>query len=246
MSEMPLSMPAPPTAPPPAKSNPFSRMVGAIIAPVDTFRSIAERPDWIVPLVVSLILSILTVVLIAPHIDVDASMRKQFAKKDMSPEQVDKIVERSKSMQKFNPVIVALTIPIVFFAISGIMLFAFRAFGGEGTFRQAMAVTAYSWVPSIIKGVLTMIVILMGGTILQQDIGSVLKSSPGAFLGDTASPVLVSILTSLDVFTIWLLALGTIGYSFMSKLSRGASAGIVFGLWLVTVVIGAGFHAMFG
>jgi hypothetical protein len=245
MSDMP-TMPAAPVAPPPAKANPFSRIVGAVVSPVETFRSIAERPDWIVPLVVAIILSVLSTVLIAPHIDIDASMRKQLAKKDMPAAQIDRMIEMSKKTQKFNPVIVAVIVPIVFFAISAIMLFAFRAFGGEGTFRQSMAVTAYAWVPSIIKGCLTLVVILMGGTILQQDMATILKSNPGAFLGDSASPVLVSLLSSLDVFTIWMLVLMTIGYSYMARLSRAASASIVFGLWLVTVLVSAGFHAAFG
>jgi Yip1 domain len=245
MSEMP-TMPAPPMAPPPAKANPFSRMVGAVVSPVDTFRSIAERPDWIVPLVVAILLGILSTVLIAPHIDIEASMRKQMAKKDMPAAQMDRVIEMSKKTQKYNPVIVGVIVPVIFFAISAIMLFAFRAFGGEGTFRQSMAVLAYAWVPSIIKGCLTLVVVLMGGTILQQDMANVLKSNPGAFLGEGASPALVSLLSSLDVFTIWMLVLMTIGYSYMSRLSRATSASIVFGLWLVTVLVAAGFHAAFG
>jgi FtsH-binding integral membrane protein len=57
-------------------------------------------------------------------------------------------------------------------------------------------------------------------------------------------PVLFSLLSSFDIFTIWTLILLIIGFSTLSRMSRGKSAAIVISLWLFTVVVKLGFAAL--
>ena len=227
--------------PPPAgpKPNPFSRIVGAIIAPVDTFNSIAERPDWVVPFLLVIVFVFLSTILGASHIDIEGSMRKQMASRDMTPAQVDRAIEIGMKMQKFNAVIVVVIVPVVLLIVATVLLFAFRAFGGEGTFRQSLAITSYAWMPFLIQGILTLILLMSRQGVLQQDMATILMSNPGAFLTD-ANPIVLAILSSLDVFTFWVLALMVVGYSAMSRLTRGQSAAIVIGLWLVVVLFKVG------
>jgi hypothetical protein len=64
-------------------------------------------------------------------------------------------------------------------------------------------------------------------------------------LVDPSSHFLYSIATSLDVFTIWSIALTGLGYGCVTKLKRGTCMAVVFGWWAVVVLGGAGFAALF-
>jgi hypothetical protein len=59
-----------------------------------------------------------------------------------------------------------------------------------------------------------------------------------------AQPILFALLTSLDVFMLWTIILLTIGFSKVSRLSKGKSAAIIVSLWIVTVAIKLGFAAL--
>jgi hypothetical protein len=65
-------------------------------------------------------------------------------------------------------------------------------------------------------------------------------------LVDPGSHFLYSIATSLDLFTIWTLVLAGIGYSCLTRVKRGACMAVVFGWWIVLVLVGAAISAVFG
>ena len=59
------------------------------------------------------------------------------------------------------------------------------------------------------------------------------------------SPFLYSLMSSLDIFSIWTLILSAIGFTCVSKVKRGTSFAIVFGWWILFTLIGAGIGAAF-
>jgi hypothetical protein len=70
-------------------------------------------------------------------------------------------------------------------------------------------------------------------------------TNPGYFIDRAAHPVLGSLLTSFDIFTIWTLALTAIGITCISKVKRGTAFAVVFGWFGVVVLIGVGLAAAF-
>ena len=77
-----------------------------------------------------------------------------------------------------------------------------------------------------------------------QELATVLKSNPAFLVDLEAQPVLFGLLSSLDVFVIWTLALMSIGYAHMSRFSKAKSATIVFGLWLSWILVKTGGSAL--
>jgi hypothetical protein len=74
---------------------------------------------------------------------------------------------------------------------------------------------------------------------------AVLVRSNPAFLVDMkANPVLFSLLSSIDLFTIWTVVLLIIGFAFVARVSKAKSAAIVISLWAVALVIKLGFAAI--
>src|SRR6476646_4071170 len=92
------------------KPNSFQRIIGVLFSPDATFASIARRPDWVVPFVLLLVLSLVAGVVIAQHVDfVSAAREAMEQNKNMSQEQVDRAVRISTSIGKvatyFSPVL---------------------------------------------------------------------------------------------------------------------------------------------
>jgi len=173
----------------------------------------------------------------------------------LSPKQAEKLDQlppdqRAAQMQtivKFNRV-VAYIYPVVLLVVAAIiaavLLGTFNfGFGAELTFNQCLAVTMYSWLPGILKALIAILAVSIGGAegfTFQNPVASNLGA-----LVDPSSRFLYSVATSLDVFTIWVLVLAGIGYSCLTKVKRGTCMAVVFGWWLVVVLGGAGIAAIF-
>ncbi|MGA7459344.1 MAG: YIP1 family protein, partial [Candidatus Korobacteraceae bacterium] len=59
------------------------------------------------------------------------------------------------------------------------------------------------------------------------------------------SHFLYSVATSVDLFTIWTMVLTGIAFSCLTKVKRGTCMAVVFGWWLLVVLVGAGISAAF-
>lgn len=247
MTSEPAGTSQPPTvAEAPPASNGFKRVTGVLFAPVATFREIAARPDILVPLAIIVIISIVSSIVIAPRVDFETAMREQFAQagRNMSQEDIDRAVRFSTAIAKGMMYVAPLVNIIFFAAVAGILLLGFRLFGGEGNFKQAFSVTLYSWMPMMIAGIAMLVILIARGNVGAEQLNSLVMSNLGFLVDMKENPVAYALLSSIDVFSLWTLALFVIGFSFISGLSSGKSAAIVIPLWAVLVIIKVGFAAM--
>ncbi|HEX8173459.1 MAG TPA: Yip1 family protein [Thermoanaerobaculia bacterium] len=223
------------------------RVTGVLFSPGETFDDIARKPDIVAPLLLLLALTILVTVVMVPRIDFESAFRTQMERsnRDMSPQDMERAAKFGKAigttMAYAGPVL-----SVIFWAIiAGVLLLAFRLLGGEGTYAQAFSVTLYSWLPLAIGGIVVAIVILARGTLVDPTtIPTLVKSNPAFLVDNRDNPVAFAFLSSLDVFTIWSVALLSIGFAALSRFSRAKSAAIVVTLWLAVVIVKAGFAAL--
>lgn len=235
----------PPASPEEPRKNSFQRIAGVLFAPAETFQDIARRPDIVVPLLLLLVIGFGATMMIMPRLDFASAYREAFESRgNMSQEDMDRAVRVgtafAKGLMYASPVVSL----IVYSALAGIFLIAFRLFGGEGTYKQAFSVLLYSWMPLLIFSIISAVVIVSKGTVPAERANAMVMSSLGAFVDMKEHRVLFALLSSFDVFTIWFLALLTIGYSAISRLSRARSAAIVITLWAMSVVVKIGFAAL--
>jgi hypothetical protein len=242
------SSPSDPIQAPPAtaapKPNAFARMAGVLTSPNATFRDIAQRPDVLIPLLTIVALSVVGVALLVPHVDFAATYREAFDGMNLPPDRMEKSIRMAAGIGKatiyFSPVLQL----IAFAIIAGILLIAFRMFGGEGDYKQAFSVTLYSWMPMVIKGILSVIVILSRKTITLNDLANPLRSNLAFLVNMKQQPLLFSLFGSLDIFTIWTMILMIIGFAALSRFSKVKSAAIIVSLWLLVVFVKLGFAAI--
>jgi hypothetical protein len=89
-----------PAPEPASKPNSLARMFGVFFNPVPTMKSVAERPDWVVPLLIILVLTFATNFIAGPRLDMVTDMREQMAENGASEEQIDNMAENMGKMQK--------------------------------------------------------------------------------------------------------------------------------------------------
>jgi hypothetical protein len=231
------------------KPSGFQRLIGVIIAPNETFASIARQPDWVLPLVIILVVALIAGVVFAQRVDFGASIREATEQnKNITPDQADRAVRIGTAIAKVftyaSPILSLISLLI----IAAVLLLAFRLFGGEGDFRQAFSVVVYSWMPGIIKSII-IIAIVAARSVSANDLATLLRSNLAFLVTMKDHPMLFVLLSSLDVFTIWLLALLIIGFAYVSKFSKSKSAAIVISLWVIVTLfklIGPAIRALRG
>jgi hypothetical protein len=121
---------------------------------------------------------------------------------------------------------------------------AFKAFGWDLTFRQAFGVTTHAFLPGVLGSLVFIPVLLGQQSVDPTTLGDLLRSNLG-FLVDRKAAALHAVLQSIDIFSLWTLALLVIGFATSARVSRKAAAGIIVVIWALLVLGKAGFAAIF-
>jgi len=242
-TEIPGSAPAP-AAPKPSS---FQRIIGVLFSPNETFASIAKQPDWVVPLAIILVLSLVAGIIFAQRIDFAGGMRDAMEQRGgASPDQIDRGVRVGAAIAKIFSYCAPAVSLVILLIMAGILLLAFRVMGGEGDFRQAFSVTCYAWMVEVIKSCLVTIIILVRN-VSMTELPTVLRSNLAFLVPMKDNPLLFALLSKIDIFTIWFLILLIIGFAFVSRFSKAKSAAVVISLWIVwslLTLIGPAFQTL--
>ncbi len=228
------------------------RVADTFVAPSKTFTDIRRNATWWVPWILLAIASLAMVTVVDKKLGMEKVVENQMALSPKQAEKLDQLPPEQRAAQlqtivKFNRVI-AYSYPVIAVIIVAIMaavlLGTFNlGFGAHLNFNQCMAVSMYASLPGIIKALIAILAISVGGGegfTFQNPVASNLGA-----LVDPSSHFLYSIATSLDVFTIWIIFLTGLGYACVTKLKQGTCMAVVFGWWIVVVLVGAGFSALF-
>jgi hypothetical protein len=240
MATTPVSAAAPDAQPP---INPFGRMIGIFFSPKKTFAQIAERPNWLVPLLLMAILGTVVGAMLntkmnwGDYIRHKAEESPRFAQ--LSEEQKDQaLAPQIKFWSKFTYCVGAIGVPLaaLFFAL--IYWAAFNLFTGAGLrFGSAFGITTHAYLPTIIQSILAMIVLPMK-RFGEVDPESIVATNVKAFLSEGSPKWLQALGSSLDLFWIWFMVLAAIGFAAANpkKIKPGTAYSVVLGLWGVWVL----------
>ena len=236
-------------APAPATKNSFERLVGVLFAPTETFADIARRPDILIPMLLFVVIGYVTMFITMPRMDFESAFAQQAeVLKKQNPNMSDADVQRMENMSKGMMKVMQFIGPlfaVIWWLIVALVLFgAFRIMGGDLGFKQSLSATLYAWVPLTLFSIILTVVIVMRGTVDPTYMATVVKSNPAFLVDLKEQPVLFSLLSSFDIFTIWTIVLLIFGFAAASRFSRAKSAVIVLSLWFVMLVIKVGFAAL--
>jgi hypothetical protein len=235
------------------KDSSLGRLLGVLLSPAETFRSIEARPTWAVPLLLLLLLGGVVGVLVQMKADPEEMVHAQIEKFkiDVPAEKVDKMVEDARNQSVAKKVAVVgfgLALQAVFYAfIAAVFLGLLRLFASEIDYVRSLSVTLHGYMPQGVAALLNVPLMLGRETVTFDEAtkGGVLVSSLAALAPEGASPMLVALLGSVDLFSIWTAVLLALGFRIAGKVSTAVSTGIVVLLWLIYIGVKLGFTALF-
>src|SRR5205814_8549676 len=97
------------------------------LSPNETSASIARQPDWIMPLVLILLVSVAAGIVFAQRVDFGAPMREAMEQnKNISPEQAERTIRIASAAAKIFAYCSPLVSLVFLLIIAGVLLLAFR------------------------------------------------------------------------------------------------------------------------
>jgi hypothetical protein len=224
----------------------LARLVGVFYAPARTFEEIGRRPTWLLPLLLWIACSVAVWVVMTPRVDWEQTMRDRIESsgQNVSQERMERILE---GQQKFTWIyyVIAGGFPVILaLCLSALFWLAFKAFGWELSFRQSLGVTNHAFLPAVLGSVLLLPLLFRQEKVDLARVDEILRSNPSFLVDRKESPAVHSLLSSLDLFALWVLALLVVGYAAAAKISPGRSAAVIVTLWALYVLGKSGFAAL--
>jgi hypothetical protein len=219
-----------------------ARIFGVFYEPGKVFADVAERPRWLVPMIIAILLGVCLVYAISSHIGWEQTVRQSLANNsrvaELPADQKEQIVARgAKVASILGWVGGVLGAPFFTLVIAGILTGIFNGLlGTELKFMQMFAVSAYAF---LVRGLYTILLILLIYLKPPEDFNiQVSPFSPAAYMNHADNPKwLMSLAGSLDLFTIWTIVVLAIGFSAAArKLSFSKALTAIAIPWLIWVI----------
>ncbi len=222
--------------------SPWSMLVSIFYEPTKVFRAIKEKPTWIIPLIVFLV-----VMTGATYFMMPAAQKSQMERIEQSDvytaEQKAEIRTQMEASQGFA-MIGVVSSPIVwtiflFIAVGILMLMGNVIFGGKARFAQVFAMVILSFMTWVVAS------IIKTPLIVAKDSVDVRTSLAILLPGETNSGPLYTLLnTFTDVFVIWQIILLIIGVKVIYDFATQRAAMTVIIPTIVLAAISAGVSAL--
>jgi hypothetical protein len=244
----------------PARLGPAQRFIGTIFSPGETFADINRKPTWLVPLLISVVLSVAFGFFfewrVKPNYeDMMRKVMKTQTERSGQPMPPDNVIKQQAAfahmMGRIAPFLIAL---VYTFFIAGVFALGLLLMSAQTTFKKILSVVAWTGAATGFVSVLVLAASLMLRDeeglreIDLTDPSSLSATSLAAILPSDASPVVKSLASSFDIFTIWNMVLLSMGFAAIAgakKFTTGKTATLVFGLWALWIVIKVGWTAAF-
>ncbi len=228
----------------------FGRLLSVLVAPGKTFRSIAERPTWLVPMVLAAVLTGAVSTLIMQKADMGEMIRARIeaSGREVPAEAIDQQVEFMEKFGWIFGVVGVVFTPVIHVLCAALFLGVFRLLGSEVGFKHSLSTYLYGMAPWFWASLLSVPILWSRGSLTMEEVerGGALLSNLAFLAPEDAGAALKAALASLDLFSVWAIILLSIGYRVVARVSAGAAAGTVVGLWLVWVLGKIGWAALFG
>jgi len=230
----------------------FGRVIGVLVSPEKTFKSIAERPTWVAPLLLMTLFSLGFGWVAQQRVNQAELFKYQMDKlgMELSKEQMAKLESEAAGQSQTRQVVglcfgVAVVAGI-YLAIAGLFLAVFRMAGSEVDFGRSLSTILHGFLPAgMVMALLNLAIVFPRTEISPEEMTTGLLTSSLRPLAPESSPVLQSLLGSVDFFAIWSVVLLILGFRTVARVSTRTAATAVFVLWGLWVLGKAGFAAVF-
>lgn len=221
----------------------FSRIAGVFFEPAKTFADIAQRPSWIVPMILTILVTIGFTVALSQHIGWERIIRQQDEASARMRQLPAEQREQTVAMQmKLAPAIGYASgivgVPIVSIVVAAVLLGITAIMSAGLRFKQVFAVVVYASLPRAISALLAIVVVFLKNPD-EFNMSNPTAFNVGAFLDpNSVSKFMYTLATAIDLFTIWTLLLLAVGLRAAAgkKLTFAGALVAVVAPWAVVVL----------
>ena len=244
-----------------ARLGPPQRLIGVLLSPGETFQDVNRRATWLVPLLIILATTVAYVMFLNSQTDegwrqfMQDTMKQQSEKSGQPMPDAAGLAKGVSIGKLFTVAAFSLGGVIFYLLIAGVFALAFLLMQTKATFKKILSVVMWSACGTgIVQAVVAVASLLARDAesvrqIQPKNFGTVSATNLAVLLSSDGSPALLALASSLDIFSIWFLILLTIGFTTISGV-RGMSTrkmgAVVFGLWLVGILLKVGSASVFG
>lgn len=201
-------------------------------SPTKYFTALKEKPKWMIPLIALIVVSIIVTIVVMSSFSYEKRM-EQLRERNLTPEQME---QAEKMMRGPIPLITGIAAsiivtPLMLLLIALIFNFTLPLLGISGQFLMTFSIVVGSALVTIPQMLVRMILTLIKGTPLVHT-GFALF-----FPMVSKNTYFFRLMSKLDFFTIWQMILLALGLKLIYAIPGKKSYYLVFGLWLLFVII---------
>lgn len=213
-------------------------------APSKVFAALKEKPQWVTPFIIVLVVVALT-----------AALTVNFSRDEIMARQEERMREQGRSEEEIERAMQFTSGPVIFLgsAISAtiftavlMLLFGLIVnlfvplFGGESGFKTIFSVICFSSLVLVPSAILKLILIAI--TRSPYVTTSLALLAPG-LAKDT---FVYKLLAGFDFFIIWEMILVALGINITNGIAKKNAYVLVFVIWIISIFVGVGISSIFG
>ncbi len=221
----------------------LNRLAGVFFTPSAALRDVARRPRWWIPMIVIGVVSTLLITAFGQHVGWERVIRRSIDQnprsQNMTGAQRQQAIELGERITPFIAYIAPVGTAIMIVVIAAVMIFFTNSLmGADIAFPSMLGVVGYSGLPPVlVTAALTALVMFLKSPD-DFDINNPLAFNVAAFLPDGSARWLVTLGTSLDLFSFWRIGLLALGITAAAPRIRfGQALFAVLFPWMLLVAI---------
>ncbi len=213
----------------------IQRIWGVFVTPRATFSALAQSIgmwDLLAPFLILLVLSVGSQALIGP-MAIEESTQQILQREDIPDDVKDTMLERMEGGIGPSRYLLGGIAIIGWYAILGGVVMFFGAFilGGQGTYKNTLAVVLYASLVDVVASIVKIPLILQTGT-TKVETGLALLL-PGSLDGT----LIYRFFHSLDFFAMWKVFLVALGVALVYKVEEKKARIVLFGAWALAMFL---------
>lgn len=211
----------------------MKKIIDLYFSPKEVFKQLNEKPDWVIPVVLALVVSLIFTMILLPKVILPEGSKKILEMERLTEEQKEAAVAGLEGIRPYitTPIAVIVSTFFLIFIKAGIFFLIFSLLGSRTVFKKILAVVSYSFLVGIPESILKSILMFLKGS--TRVYTSLALLTPNL---DFKSPVF-RVLSRIDIFTIWNLSLISLGCAVIYNMKEKKTFMIVFGLWLLWLLL---------
>lgn len=223
----------------------IARILNVFVSPSKTFHSLSAKADWVTPLLVSLVV-VGVASLALNDIAIDQQIAKMKKNPNLSEQQLENALEQLASAKKApmkylntgfgvaGGAAIFFLVGLVFWGLGNLIL------GEKQAYLKVLSAYGYAALISVPETIVKLPLMVSRHTM---DVQAGLALG---FARNDTSPWLYSLVSKVDIFTIWQLVVLSIGMAVLYRSKTGTAAALVFTVWGIYVALSVGLSQLFG